>query len=225
VSVRVVPTGKAIEESVDLACLCRARHKRTRFSTGFFGGCRSGSRRSSRAQTRKCLTLESVPRCILASMSQRVKTLRVGELAIASGVSSDTLRHYERLGILPTAPRTASGYRVFAPDAVDRVSLVQRALQLGFTLSELAEILQAHDTGEAPCHRVLDMMEEKLRTLEQRIQELRRTERYMRELVQDWKPRLTNTPLGKKAHLLRTLQDKPNLLARPFENLNRRKRA
>jgi DNA-binding transcriptional MerR regulator len=68
--------------------------------------------------------------------------LRSGELARLTGVSTDTIRHYERLGILPKSQRTNGGYRMFPASAVERVQLAQRALQLGFSLNELSEILR-----------------------------------------------------------------------------------
>jgi DNA-binding transcriptional MerR regulator len=150
-------------------------------------------------------------------------SFRSGELARLTGVSSDTIRHYERMGILPKSPRTASGYRVYGRDAADRVRLVQRALRLGFTLAELSEILQVRDRGGVPCHRVLNMTEEKLRSLEQQIQELRRTQRYMRQLVRQWRVKLAHTTPGSKAMLLHSLPDKPALRAKPVENFRRRK--
>jgi len=66
-------------------------------------------------------------------------------LADASGVSADTVRHYERLGLLPRTVRTAAGYRRFPPESVDRVRLIQRALTVGFSLRELAAILERRD--------------------------------------------------------------------------------
>ena len=66
-------------------------------------------------------------------------TFHSGELAKATGVSADTIRHYERIGVLPKAARTTSGYRVYSASAVNRVLTVQRALRIGFTLSELVE--------------------------------------------------------------------------------------
>ena len=91
--------------------------------------------------------------------------LRSGELARLTGVSADTLRHYEKLGILPRSQRTNGGYRMFPPASVERVQLAQRALQLGFSLNELSEIFRPRDNGSAPCHRVLSLTEEKLRSL------------------------------------------------------------
>jgi DNA-binding transcriptional MerR regulator len=139
-----------------------------------------------------------------------------------TGVSSDTIRHYERKGILPKSPRTESGYRLYGRDAVDRVRLVQRALQLGFTLTELSEILQVRDRGGVPCHRVLNMAEEKLCSLEQQIRELRRTQRHMRQLVRQWRVKLAHTTPGSRAMLLHSLADKPALPIQPSNNFNRR---
>ena len=66
------------------------------------------------------------------------KTLRSGALAKSAGVSPDTIRHYEKIGVLPRASRTDSGYRVYPAIALERVFVVQRALRIGFTLAELA---------------------------------------------------------------------------------------
>jgi len=132
-------------------------------------------------------------------------SLRSGELARLTGVSSDTIRYYERLRILPESPRTTSGHRMFGRDSIQRVQIVQRALQLGFSLAELSEILQTRDRGDIPCHLVLRMTEDKLRSLERRIQELRRTQRYMRQLIRQWRAKLAHTGSGKKALLLHSL--------------------
>jgi DNA-binding transcriptional MerR regulator len=147
--------------------------------------------------------------------------LSSGELARATGVSADTIRHYERLGILPKAQRTPSGYRLYAPDAVERVQLARRAIQLGFSLGELAEILHTRDNGGAPCHRVLALAEGKLRSLEKQIEELRRTQAYMQGLVREWRRKLKHTPPGNKAMLLHSLVERPKSTSRS-NNLKRR---
>jgi MerR family transcriptional regulator, copper efflux regulator len=135
--------------------------------------------------------------------------LRSGELARLTSVSTDTLRHYERLGILPTSQRTNGGYRMFPASAVERVQLAQQALQLGFSLKELSEIFHNRDRGGVPCHRVLSLTEEKLYLLGQRIQELKQTQDYMRKLVRDWRKKLKHTPPGSKAMLLHSLVNQP----------------
>jgi len=147
--------------------------------------------------------------------------LRSGELARLAGVSPDTLRHYERLGILPVSERTSGGYRLFPPSSIERVHLAQRALQLGFSLSEIAEILRTRDNGGVPCHRVLNLTEKKLQSLNQQIAELRRTQAYMRKLVRAWKGKLKQTPPGSRAMLLHSLEDTPR---KNSTNLKRRLR-
>lgn len=147
--------------------------------------------------------------------------LRSGELARLTGVSADTLRHYEKLGILPPSQRTNGGYRMFPPSSVERVHLAQRALQLGFSLNELSEILRTRDNGGVPCHRVLHLTEEKLCSLSQQIEELRQTQAYMQKLVREWRKKLKHTPPGSKAMLLHSLVDKPR---KRSNNLKRRSR-
>src|ERR1700727_4038370 len=85
------------------------------------------------------------------------KTLYSGALAKSAGVSPDTIRHYEKIGVLPRASRTQSGYRVYPASALERVLVVQRALRIGFTLAELAEVLKARDAGGAPCQLVFKL--------------------------------------------------------------------
>lgn len=67
--------------------------------------------------------------------------MRTSELAGAAGVNSQTLRYYERRGLLPAPERRASGYRDYAPDAVRRVRFIKRAQDLGFTLIEVEDLL------------------------------------------------------------------------------------
>ena len=71
-------------------------------------------------------------------------------IALATGVSSDTLRHYERKGLLPGIRRTASGYRQYPEQTIDRVLLIQRALVIGFSLDDLKRVLSVRDQGGAP---------------------------------------------------------------------------
>lgn len=165
------------------------------------------------------LTLEPIQGFILDVVSDN--SLRSGELARLTGVSADTLRHYERLGILPTSQRTKGGYRMFPASAVERVQLVQRSLQLGFSLKELSEILRTRDDDGAPCHHVLRLTEEKLQSLGQQIRDLQRTQDYMRQLIRDWRKKLKRIPPGSKAMLLHSLVAEPRTKS---NNLKRRTR-
>jgi DNA-binding transcriptional MerR regulator len=139
--------------------------------------------------------------------SNSSKALRSGSLAKAVGVSPDTIRHYERIGVLPPASRTESGYRVYPPSAVERVLVVQRALRIGFSLRELAEVLKARDAGGAPCRRVYQLAQEKLKGIEADIAALKRTKRYLKKVLSDWEQRIHRTGTGQKSHLLHSLSE------------------
>jgi DNA-binding transcriptional MerR regulator len=77
--------------------------------------------------------------------------MKIGEVAGKAGVTVDTVRFYERVGVLPTPARTASGYRVYRPETVERIQLTRELQALGFTLNEAADALAAHDGGGATC--------------------------------------------------------------------------
>ena len=77
--------------------------------------------------------------------------MRVAELASAVGVGPDTIRYYERAGLLPPPPRTSGGYREFPPESVDRLRFIQGCQRLGLRLREISELLSIRDTGECPC--------------------------------------------------------------------------
>src|SRR6266404_5381549 len=86
---------------------------------------------------------------------------KVGELAKAAGVSTDTLRHYERKGLL-TPRRSPNGYRAYPAQALDRVRLVRTALALGFRLDDLARVFKVRSNGGAPCRQVRALAAAKL---------------------------------------------------------------
>jgi DNA-binding transcriptional MerR regulator len=129
-------------------------------------------------------------------------TLSPSELARLTGVSTDTLRHYERKRVLPRPTRSASGYRRYPPDAVNRVHLVQRALRVGFSLAELARVLSERERGDVPCRSVRALVAERLADLEVRLRDLATLRDEMRQLLREWDDRLAATPVGKQARLL-----------------------
>jgi DNA-binding transcriptional MerR regulator len=135
------------------------------------------------------------------------RTLHSGGLAKATGVSPDTIRHYEKIGVLPRASRSESGYRLYPENTVERVLVVQRALRIGFSLSELAEVLKTRDAGGAPCQRVFELAQQKLAGIRTDIVALKQTERYLERVLADWKSRVRQAGKGQKAHLLHSLTD------------------
>jgi DNA-binding transcriptional MerR regulator len=131
-----------------------------------------------------------------------INALRSGELAALAGVSRDTLRNYERRGLLPAAQRSANGYRRYPPEALVRVRLVRAALGIGFTVEELREIFSSRDRGEAPCTRVHALAIQKSKALEAEIASLQRLHRSLQAAIRTWSRRLKSTPPGKHAGLL-----------------------
>ena len=109
--------------------------------------------------------------------------MRIGEVANRSGVTVDTVRFYERLGVLPSPDREPSGYRDYAPATVERIQLTRELQAIGFTLNEVIGALTAHDAGGATCESerwrldaVLDRVDAKLaelRELRGRIEDAR----------------------------------------------------
>lgn len=136
--------------------------------------------------------------------------LRSGQLADLTGVSTDTLRHYERMRVLPLPRRTAAGYRQYPLEAVDRVRLVHHAMTLGFSLEELSKILGVRDRGGTPCRQVQALALQKLDQLNRQIDDLVALRSHMQKIVAEWQRRLNVTPDGQPARLLETLIPPPS---------------
>ena len=137
------------------------------------------------------------------------------DAARATGVSTDTLRHYERLGLLPGIARTGAGYRRYSPATVARVQVIQRALSIGFSLKDLKRVLTVRDAGGAPCRTVRALVGERLIELNQRLEELHVLRDDLTALIADWDRTLAQTPPGVRAHLLDALAA-PKKGLRPF---------
>ena len=135
--------------------------------------------------------------------------MRSGELAEATGVSTDTLRHYERLGVLQRPSRSASGYRQYPPEAVRRVLLIRRALAIGLSLRDLSVILKARDSGGTPCRQVRQLAAARLETVDRQLAELQAFRRQLKSILASWDATLAQTPEGSRANLLETLVDRP----------------
>lgn len=133
------------------------------------------------------------------------RPLKAGELAERAGVSKDTLRFYERQGLLPRPERTANNYRAYRPEAVARVLWIRKVLAAGFTVEELARILAERDRGGVPCRKVRDLGAAKLADLEERIRELEASRDQLRDLLEDWDRRLEETGPDRRAGLLDAL--------------------
>ena len=131
--------------------------------------------------------------------------LSSGELAGITGVSRDTLRHYEKKGVLARPQRTSGGYRQYPAQAVERIRLIRQALKVGFTLDELARILKIRDRGGVPCRQVRVLAESKLTEVEARLHELLSMRDALRGILTDWDARLAVAADNTRAALLDSL--------------------
>ena len=100
--------------------------------------------------------------------------MMIGELAERAGVTTRAIRHYERIGVLPAASRSASGYRLYGEDALTRLAFVGAAQAVGLTLGEIRGVVAFRDRGEAPCGHVLALVERRSAELAERIEQMRR---------------------------------------------------
>lgn len=109
--------------------------------------------------------------------------MKIGEVAERSGVSVDAVRFYERRGVLPEPPRTASGYRIYTSATVERLRFAKSLQQLGFTLEEVIDALHATDSGKATCASERWRLEAVLERIEAKIAELKDARRRVKSVL------------------------------------------
>ncbi len=100
--------------------------------------------------------------------------LKIGEVAERGGVNLETIRYYEREGLLPKPPRLPSGYRVFPESAVSRVRFIKRAQELGFSLAEVKELLSLRIDHDREAAEVRELAKAKIADIEEKIRTLQR---------------------------------------------------
>lgn len=126
-----------------------------------------------------------------------MRSLTIGQLAKATHVGVETVRYYERRGLLPEPPRRESGYRQFPLEAVRRIRFIKRAQNLGFSLREISRLLALSDGQEAGCKDVREFALEKIREIEMKIDHFTRLEQILLDLVGKCQGRgpLTDCPI------------------------------
>ena len=134
--------------------------------------------------------------------------MRIGEAAALAGVSRDTLRYYERQGLLPRAPRTAAGYRDYPGSIVDRVRFVRSALRFGFNVKQVAGFLKSRESGHPPCRTVRAAGEQILVRIDQQIAELTAARADVTRTLAQWDQQLSATPAGTPARLLEAISER-----------------
>ncbi len=109
--------------------------------------------------------------------------MTIGELAKHAGVNVQTVRYYERRGLLPEPPRSGSGYRQYKPEAVARIQFIKRAQLLGFSLVEITELLSLRVSPGTNCDEVLRKAEAKRQEIDRKIGALGEMKRSLDRLI------------------------------------------
>jgi len=136
----------------------------------------------------------------------------IGQLAEQTGIPIKTIRYYESLRLLPEAPRTASGYRLYGQEAAEILAFIRKAQNLGLSLLQIREILELSYRGRCPCGHVEQLLRQRLKELTEKMRDWRHLrQRILRALRQPARsgqrvsgvalcPRITDLPAsqGKK---------------------------
>ena len=109
--------------------------------------------------------------------------MHIGELSATVSVPAKTIRYYESIGLLPPPRRHSNGYRSYDPPAGDRLRFVKAAQAVGFTLTEIKEILTLRDAGEEPCGHVLELVDRRERDITEQIAALEAMQAELRQLA------------------------------------------
>ena len=122
--------------------------------------------------------------------------MRVNELAKAMGVTGDTVRYYTRIGLLSPGRDPANGYKTFGEKEQRRLRFIIDARSLGFSVEDIRQILDVADHGKTPCPMVRELIEVRLRELEERFQHMASLRQRMRDAVNAWKNAPDKEPDG-----------------------------
>jgi MerR family transcriptional regulator, mercuric resistance operon regulatory protein len=110
---------------------------------------------------------------------------RIGKLAEKCSVNKETIRYYERIGLIPKPSRTDSGYRMYSEQMIDRINLIKRMQELGCALNEIEKLLIVFDKDEVRCGDMYDFIVRKLENIQHKIQELKRIEQILLNLKEE----------------------------------------
>jgi DNA-binding transcriptional MerR regulator len=112
--------------------------------------------------------------------------MKIGEVAKRSGVGIETLRFYERQGLLGRPARTESGYRLYDGEVLGQLDFIRRAQALGFTLAEIGRVMAESRAGQSPCRHVREIVRARLRELDERLAELEKYRNELAETLEAW---------------------------------------
>jgi DNA-binding transcriptional MerR regulator len=131
--------------------------------------------------------------------------LSIGHVASKTGLTRDTIRYYDRLGLLAKPRRTPAGYRLYGESVLNRLTLIRNAQQFGFSLRDIGSFLRVREMGGKPCHDVRRAAETMLNAVDRQIADLLETRNRMQETLRQWDTRLAETAGDQPAYLLEKL--------------------
>ncbi len=114
------------------------------------------------------------------------KLLKIGEVAKQTGIGIETLRFYERSGLLDAPVRTEAGYRLYGADALTTLEFIKRAQILGFTLTEINRIISESRSGASPCDEVREIVRQRLAELDERLQQMQLYRNAVAKTLRQW---------------------------------------
>lgn len=115
--------------------------------------------------------------------------LKIGEVAKRTGIGVETLRFYERSGLLSQPARTEGGYRLYDSEALDTLEFIKRAQTLGFTLDEIKRIIAESQAGQSPCDEVREIVRQRLAELDERLEQMQRYRDALARTLNQWDKR------------------------------------
>ena len=123
-------------------------------------------------------------------------SMKIGELAKATGLTAKTIRYYELLHLLEDPERTASGYRQYSADTAERLEFIKKAKRLGLSLEEIKDILAMHQERQAPCVHVLALLDRKIAEVDEVVADLKAFGLELANLRDESRKLLDNLPEG-----------------------------
>jgi len=118
-----------------------------------------------------------------------METQQIGRVAKKSGVPIDTIRYYEKRGLLKTPERSEGGFRKYPEKTTEQLRFIKRAQDMGFTLKEIKDVMQCSEAGLKPCcDLVRRLLEKKLGEFEIKIKDLQRMRKNLKSLLSEWVP-------------------------------------
>ena len=112
-----------------------------------------------------------------------MKPLTIGKLSDRTGCNIETIRYYERIGLMPAPPRTAGGHRLYSADHEKRLTFIRRSRKLGFTLQEVRGLLRLVDGGEYTCAEVKTLTLDHASEIRRKIADLKKMERVLKGMA------------------------------------------